>query len=202
MKQYSVYKLTCPNGKVYIGKTNRDIKKRFGNGCNYQNNPPFYEYIKEVGWDNIKVDIIAENLDNEQAKIIETQNIEKYQSFIESKGFNRSKGEGTLGMTRPEDERKKISESLKGEKCYWYGKGKRKSKTITKDHEININWISTRAVVMMDLNSNIIKEYPAISIASYENNILKSAICNCCKGHRLTAGGYKWKYKEDIYGTK
>ena len=99
-------------------------------------------------------------------------------------------------MTRPEEEKQRISNALKGEKNHWYGKGKRKAKPIVKDHEINTNWYSCRPVIMMDLNSNIIKEYPAITIASYENNILKSAICNCCKGNKLTAGGYKWKYKE------
>lgn len=200
MKNYKVYKLICPNGKIYIGKTNRPIKKRFGHGCNYQNNPPFYDYIREVGWENIKIDIVAEDLNDDEAKIIENENIEKYQSYLPSKGFNRSKGQGTLGMKRTEDEKRRISEALKGEKCYWYGKGKRRSTKIEKTHEINTNWVSCRPVIQMDLDCNVIKEYPAMSIASYENNILKSAICNCCSGKKLTAGGYKWKYKEKENG--
>lgn len=202
MKTYTIYKLTCPNGKIYIGKTNRDIKRRFGHGCNYRNNPQFYNYIREVGWENIKIDIVANNLSLEESRKVETQNIEKYQSFMSDKGFNRSKGEGTLGMIRPEEERKRISESLKGEKCYWYGKGKRKSKKIEKPNKTNIDWSRCRPVIQMDLDLNIINEYPSLTVASYENNILKSCICSCCKGNKLTAGGFKWKYKEDIYGTK
>ena len=30
-----------------------------------------------------------------------------------------------------------------------------------------------------------------------EINIDKSSIIRCCKGKQSTAGGYKWKYKED-----
>ena len=202
MNKYTIYKLTCPNGKIYIGKTIRNVNKRFGHGCNYRNNPPFYGYIKEVGWENIIVEIIAKDLDSDQSRIIETENIEKYQSFLEEKGFNRSKGEGTLGRNRPEHEKQKISNSMKGEKCYWYGKGKRHSSKIEHKGKFYTNSKVGRPIVMLSLENEFIKEYPLISLASYENNILSSVICLCCKGRKLSGGGYKWKYKEDYYGTK
>lgn len=51
-------------------------------------------------------------------------------------------------------------------------------------------------VVQMDMNGNIIKEYPSISQATRETGIGDSCICRCCTGARnaKTAGGFKWSY--------
>ena len=36
-----------------------------------------------------------------------------------------------------------------------------------------------------------------ISDIPYEKTgVARSGICNCCKGKRLSSGGYQWKYKE------
>lgn len=58
-KRY-IYKLTFPNGKVYIGCT-CDTKQRWaGAGCFYRNNKKLYQAIQEFGWENIKREIIVE----------------------------------------------------------------------------------------------------------------------------------------------
>jgi len=55
-KRY-LYKLTFPNGMVYIGCT-YDIKQRWaGKGAHYYG-MKVYEAIKEFGWDNIKKEIL------------------------------------------------------------------------------------------------------------------------------------------------
>ncbi len=42
------------------------------------------------------------------------------------------------------------------------------------------------------------KEYDTITIASKELNIDNSTIVKCARGKRKTAGGFIWKYKENI----
>ena len=64
---YTVYKHTCPNGKVYIGITKQKPERRWGiNGRGYKENEYFYRAIQKYGWQNIKHEIIAEGLTEEE----------------------------------------------------------------------------------------------------------------------------------------
>lgn len=57
-----------------------------------------------------------------------------------------------------------------------------------------------RAVLKIDLNTKeIISEYSSISEATRENNMKTSSnIRAVCKGLRNHAGGYGWKYREEV----
>lgn len=51
-------------------------------------------------------------------------------------------------------------------------------------------------VLQIDKETNeVICEYSSLKEASQKTNIASSTICNVCKGKGKTAGGYKWKYK-------
>lgn len=54
-----------------------------------------------------------------------------------------------------------------------------------------------RPVVQMDLNENVIAEYPTIVRASEAVGTSVTNIIHVCKGDQTTAHGYKWKYKEE-----
>lgn len=58
-------------------------------------------------------------------------------------------------------------------------------------------YISTRskAVLQYDLAGNLIGEYSSATEASQATGIYRRSICSCCNGRYLSAGGYKWKYK-------
>ena len=73
-----VYKHTFPNGAVYIGKTNMEPEQRWANGWGYRNCPSMFNAIIQYGWDNIKHEILFDNISDEKALEIETQEIEKY----------------------------------------------------------------------------------------------------------------------------
>lgn len=55
-KQY-LYKLTFPNGMVYIG-TAFDIEKRWANRGNGYRSQKIWSAIKEFGWDNILKEVL------------------------------------------------------------------------------------------------------------------------------------------------
>ena len=68
---WSVYKHTLPNGKVYIGITSKEPSQRWNNGFGYQSQHSFFKEIVSCGWDNIKHEIIEENLSEKDAREME-----------------------------------------------------------------------------------------------------------------------------------
>lgn len=73
-----VYKHTFPNGAVYIGKTNVRPEERWLNGMGYRKSPLMFAAIVKYGWDNIKHEILHDNLTPEEATEIEKELIQKY----------------------------------------------------------------------------------------------------------------------------
>lgn len=54
-----------------------------------------------------------------------------------------------------------------------------------------------KGVIMLDNHSNYIKEFASIADASCETKIDRASIGRCCTGKSITAGGYKWAYKNN-----
>ena len=129
MNNYTVYKHTSPSGKVYIGITSTSTAKRWNEGNGYKRHPYFYNAIKKYGWDNIKHEILFENLTKSMAIQKEIELIKKYHSNDRKFGYNATTGGESYEIT-PEirhkisvsnqghivsyDTRQKISESEKG----------------------------------------------------------------------------------------
>lgn len=97
---YTVYKHTTPSNKVYIGITSQNVNKRWQNGYGYTGSKYFSRAISKYGWDNIRHDILYENLTKERACEIEIELIDKYKSYDYHFGYNISRG-GELGMSKP-----------------------------------------------------------------------------------------------------
>ena len=65
---YFVYKHTFPNNKVYIGITQQQPEKRWKNGLGYDSHQEIMKRaIKKYGWNNIKHDILFQNLSKDEA---------------------------------------------------------------------------------------------------------------------------------------
>lgn len=79
MSKYIVYKHTSPSGKVYIGLTSKkNPKDRWKYGYGYKHNRYFYNAIRKYGWNNIKHEIVASNLTQEEANLLEKKLIAYY----------------------------------------------------------------------------------------------------------------------------
>lgn len=75
------------NNKKYIGITCRDPKIRWGlNGNGYSSQDKFFNAIKKYGWNNFEHEIIAKNLNECEAKELETYYIDLYNSI--NNGYN------------------------------------------------------------------------------------------------------------------
>lgn len=115
MKLYTVYKHTAPNGKVYIGITARTVKERWHNGSGYAHSIHFDNAIKKYGWENIKHEILFENLTQEEAEQKEVELIKKYKATDRRYGYNSDSG-GNVNKHHSEETKKKISQAHIGMK--------------------------------------------------------------------------------------
>ena len=120
-KKYIVYKHTTPSGKVYIGITGNTVERRWQNGRNYKSNKHFTNAIKKYGWDNIKHEILSDNLTKEQAEEKEILLIKKYKSNNMNYGYNVENGGNATGKLS-EETKKKISIANKGKTSWLKGK--------------------------------------------------------------------------------
>lgn len=88
---YKIYKHTMPNGKCYIGQTNLDpIYKRWNYGHGYREQAAFYHDILQVGWNNIKHEILEEVATKREATERERYYILLYRSNEPEFGYNKS----------------------------------------------------------------------------------------------------------------
>lgn len=90
---WCVYRHTVPDGRMYIGIAQEPAKIRWSNGGGYRENPPFWECIKSVGWENITHEILIGGLDKREARKKESEFIEKFGTLIPN-GFNRRFDDG------------------------------------------------------------------------------------------------------------
>ena len=86
---FCTYILLFPNNKVYIGQT-VNTKNRWGkNGNGYTTNKEMYADIQKYGWDNIKKQIVYDNLTYNESLEKEKELIIHYKSNIPEYGYNR-----------------------------------------------------------------------------------------------------------------
>ena len=183
----TIYKLTSPSGKIYIGQTTnlKDRKRCLYNTNKYYSGHKLDNAIKKYGIENFKYEILVQIemedkfLLREHLDVLESQYIEKYNSY--NNGYNMTLGgSGSKGCFQTEESRKKISEKAKGRKGSMLGKHlteeqKRKvsefaktrvgdknpffGKTHTTNSKNKIGIANGKPVIQMDLNGNFIAEF-------------------------------------------
>lgn len=206
LQGYKLYRHTSPSGKVYIGITRTSIYARWMNGRGYKKNCyAFYNAILKYGWDNIKHEVLFFNLTKEKAMELEINFIRHYKGLGIS--YNISDG-GNLSSST-ERSRRASSETMKK---LWRDRPNELLKRGTRKGQKNpISMIRKRSkpVVQFSLNGDYITEYLSTSEASIATGVGIKGIRNCCTGgyfcrirnkfiNIYKAGGYIWKYKEDL----
>lgn len=207
---YVVYKHTAPNGKVYIGITNRKPEVRWGkNGNGYKRNTYFFQAIQKYGWDMISHEILFDNLPKEKACQIEMDLIKEYDSTNREKGYNISTGGdcGGLGVKASAETRAKLSSAHKGKKLSEAHK-KMLSEShkgaghggFVKGHEVSDN---VKAKIGQKHSIPIIcvqtgTVFSSCADASKAMQLCRSAICMNLKGIRRHTKGYSFKYLHEV----
>lgn len=194
VENYTVYKHTCPNGKVYIGITSQDVKERWKNGKGYIG-ALFHKAIQKYGWHNIKHEVLFEGLTKERAEQKEIELIALYMSNQREYGYNVANGGGTnRGFHISEETKKILSEKSKANNArYWKGKTHseetkqlisdlRKGKSLTEEQKQKIS-ASLKGIQRTETTRQLISEARRGKKLSAEH---KEKLSNAHKGKTVS----------------
>jgi group I intron endonuclease len=183
-----IYKITNPNGKVYIGKSKNVLARYYKySKLNCKKQGVIYNSLKKYGPKNHKFDIIEEC----DILVLLEREIYYKEEFIKKYTWNMALfchlEDGNSGPhTQSEDSNVKRSRSLKE---YWSNNphpllGIIRSSDFSEKH--------CKPILQYDLDGNFIKEWVS-QLEVYK--ILKVDINNCLKKRNKTSGRYQWRYK-------
>ena len=228
-KEYCVYVHTNKvNGKKYVGITSQSPEARWKQG--YYFNEHFSRAIEKYGWNGFDHDVVMTGVTKEQACAWEQALIAQFGSQSPHKGYNiQSGGEGCAEQNNVIVSQysldgkfvktwasiKEASESFGvsrnggsqigmacGGKCktahgyLWrYGGDGSDIEPYRNNH--------IKQVLQCDINGNPIKKWDRIVDAARVLCIDPGAITKACKDkyrHFKTAGGYIWRYANEVQG--
>ncbi len=200
-----IYKITNDvNQKIYVGKTESSIEKRFQEHCKdafkeRSEKRPLYTAMRKYGIEHFHIELLEETNQPEEQEIYW---IELLRSF--KQGYNATKG----GDGRPYLDYDIVVELYNsGCNCSEIGHITGYSLTsirkilnnngITKEQrQSNCGQYQNTTVKMIDKdNGEILRIFPKISDAyRFLGKRKSSHIQEVCRGKRKTAYGYKWSY--------
>lgn len=202
MNNYSVYVLSFPNNKYYVGMTQQLPKRRWRAGAGYSTSQPVKQAIYEFGWENIKHTILQQNLSKQQAEYYEQHYIAQYKSNIEQFGFNLTSG-GITGTIRNTSSRNKLSQHRKGIK--FSNQHKHNLSKSLHNYFTNINNIekiekmkytnvinSPKRKTVKCIETGI--TYPSARNADKLTGIDYRRILEVCHKQKRMAGGFHWEF--------
>ena len=185
--EYTVYRLeNIVTKKNYIGMTSQKPKARWCKEYAGKMKEAIDAFPLDLCW---KKHIEFQTPNKNQALELEAELMKWYDSV--ENGYNISSYSGGT-YKRSEEYKKKISESMSGEKNPNFGKhfSEEHRKKISESKGIN-------GILQFSKSGEFIAEYPSIWEAERHTGCNPSNICKCCMEKRKSCGGYIWKYKED-----
>lgn len=121
MRDWTVYMhIHRDSGRVYVGTTSQPLNNRFrkngeGYRIGYGKNTKFYQAILDYGWDSFEHIVVADGLNESDAKHMEEELIAEYHSNDDAYGFNSTLGgDGVKGIVYTDDERNARRERMLG----------------------------------------------------------------------------------------
>lgn len=189
---YSVYKITSPEGKLYIGITQEENpERRWKNGSGYKHNKRFWEDICRLGWDSFRTEILMGNLSAEEALTVETELILENGTQNPEKGYNIAL-HGSAGW--------KLTEEQREERLQWYEEHPEVRQKIAEALRGREKSDETRHKLRQAHNAKPViciekrQLFDSMSTASQFTGVNPSLIKRCCEGTIKTGGGYHWKF--------
>ena len=76
---YTVYKLTSPTNRSYVGVTKLPLSVRWNKGQGYRGNAELWNDIIQFGWDNFHKEVLLVTDDQKQARAKEHDEIRRYE---------------------------------------------------------------------------------------------------------------------------
>lgn len=165
--------LNINNQKIYIGITSQLFKERWNRGNGYLGNNYFYNAIKKYGWEKFKH---YAYLNRKWLEVLEDED---------------TKNAYNLSLKEALDMEENLITTCR--KKY----GKENVYNISDGGE-GITGVREKVVLQFSPTGNFLNRYDSIKVASIETNISYGSISNCCNHKSKSAGGYLWKFLDDI----
>ena len=209
---YTVYKLTSPENKVYIGCTGQKVERRWRAGKRYWSHIPIGKAIGEFGWENFNKEILCEKLTKDGAEKQEAWFVDYYDSMNPEKGYNCFSGGSRNHAHLSEVSRKRNSESqlaffdgntefclAKQQKSReYYSRHPEARAAISKQMSEYMKTPEGIAFIFCDRSPKPVrcvetgKTFRSASSAERETGFC--SIHKVCRGKQKTSGGYHWEY--------
>lgn len=206
------------NNKKYVGQT-YNIKSRYASHKYYTTHTPkptdyFHIALNKYGIDNFRFSILFKINSNNIVHLniildnMEIFFIRKYKTTDRSLGYNLTEGgKGMRGYKVSEEIKLKYSISRRGRKHSETTKLKigkaHKNKFVSKETRNKLS-VSAKLRKVANKRGKSICQYSKDMIlintfisgraASRSTSVNQSDIIKCCKGKKISAGGYIWKY--------
>lgn len=187
------------NGKVYIGQTIQEPKKRWKNGKAYKSCFAFNNAIEKYGWNNFDHIILEQGeMTYDVANQKEQYYINKYNSINPKFGYNIVAG-GSNGIS-PNAEPAAI-QWMKDHSEFGLARAQDMLKWQKEHPEEALKMRQANQKKMVEarkrpvrcIETNIIYE-SATEAARQTPKTSQSKICMVCRGQRKTCGGFHWEY--------
>lgn len=196
------------NQRIYIGKTEFSIEKRFKEHCSdaYRRSfekRPLYAAMRKYGIEHFHIELIEETNHPEER---EKYWIEKYGSF--KNGYNATKGgdgkhyldyDVLIAAYQKNSNLKEISKIYNCDKTHLSHILKNHNVIVKNQKEVNQNKYG-HIIHQYDKKGNYLKSFPSAGEALREVSPMTkshggtSHIMDVCKGKRKTAYGYIWRF--------
>jgi hypothetical protein len=188
-----IYKITNPNGKIYIGYSNNiESRKKVHERANIKNTL-IHKSIKKYGWDNHVFEVLVSgDFTNTFLQELEKHYIQLYCSYAgySKKGLNLTKGgEGTIGFKVSNETKNLWSIQRKGHKRSEESITKQKQ-FIKENESVYILAQKTCRFIVAE-KDGIVYEFPSISNCAKKLGIDRKDIYNHFE-HKRSIKGYKF----------
>ena len=210
---WTVYKITGPDGKVYIGQTGEPLKVRWRKGYHLSTSTgsgAISEAMQKYGKDSFRMEALCENLTQEGAWELEAKFIELYDSMNPEKGYNGKTGGIEKGCKMNKAAKQKIKQKYEQSPEYrkaisegmlrWYRENPEVKKNISEKMKRrcqegkNNNFIYSdhRPKPVQCVETGVIysSQREAVRMTGFTN------IHAACTGASEYAGGYHWRFVE------
>lgn len=180
-----IYKYTSPSGKVYIGQTINEKRRRYSfyNLNRRYAGPKIERARKKYGPKNFKYEVIfkvSSHIQDEVREILNKKEKEYIQLFNSlNNGYNSSIGGEVVNSTK------------------WTKLSRKKLSKIRKEYLKTHKIATAREIIQFSIDGKFIKVWPSTRKAALELNLKEQGISCVLNKTRNQCGEFIWRYKDE-----